>query len=86
MEKKILNILDFQLYSPTSVAYIKLINQVFEMPQNVYICANYLADLMLLATNTHKFAPSLLASAFVFLSYIANEEAQPSAEKVNKCR
>ena len=48
------------------------------MPQKVFMCANYLADLMLLATNTHKYPPSLLASAFIFLSYIATEEEWPS--------
>ena len=82
MEKKILNILNFQLYSPTAISFIKLMNQVLEMPQNVYICANYLADLMLLATNTHKYPPSLIASAYIFLSYIANEEQWPSMEKI----
>ena len=48
------------------------------MPQKVFMCANYLADLMLLATNTHKYPPSLLAGAFIFLSYIATEEEWPS--------
>ena len=41
---------------------------------------------MLLATNTHKYPPSLLASAYIFLSYIAVEEAWPTLEKVQELR
>jgi hypothetical protein len=74
MEKNILNILNFELYSPTAVSYIKLYNTILELSPKIVTCSNYLADLMLLATNTHKYPPSLLASAYVFLSLIALEE------------
>ena len=85
MEKKILNVLNFELYSPTAVSFIKLMSQVMELPPRVTVCANYLADLMLLATNTHKHSPSLLASVYVFLAFIATEEDWPIEQRVAKC-
>ena len=77
MEKKILNTLDFELYSPTSVAFIKLYNQIFEFSPKIIVTSNYLSDLMLLAANTHHFEPSLLASVYMFLSIVATEEELP---------
>ena len=53
MEKKILNILNFDLFSPTSVTFLKLFNQIFEFSPKIMITSLYLADLMLLAVNTH---------------------------------
>lgn len=41
------------------------------------ISACYLADLMLLAINTHIYQPSLLASAYMFVALIALEEPLP---------
>ena len=32
MEKRILNILNFELYSPTAVSFIKMMNQILQMP------------------------------------------------------
>ena len=59
MEKNILNGLDFDLYSPTSVSFIKLYNQILDYNNKVLILSNYLADLMLLAISTNKYSPSL---------------------------
>src|SRR4051812_6575828 len=77
MEKQILNILNFELYSPTSVAFLKLFNQIFEFDSKIMITSFYLADLMLLAVNSHYFEPSLLASAYLFLSLVTNEAPLP---------
>jgi hypothetical protein len=77
MEKQILNVLNFELYSPTAVAFLKLYNQVFEFDAKVMVTAFYLADLMLLAVNSHYFTPSLLASGYLFLSLITNELELP---------
>ena len=76
MEKNILNILNFELYSPTATSYIKLYNTVLDINPRVTTCSYFLGDLMLLATNTHKYAPSLLASAYIFLAFIALEEKE----------
>jgi hypothetical protein len=37
MEKKILNILDFDLYTPTSITFIKVFNQIFEFSEKIMI-------------------------------------------------
>ena len=77
MEKKILNILEFDLYAPTSITFLKLYNQIFEFSPNITITSLYLADLMLLAINSHLYPPSLLASAYMFISVISNNDKLP---------
>lgn len=59
MEKQILNVLDFDLYSPTTIAFIKMFNMIYNFDQKVVTTAYYLADLMLLALNSHLYPPSL---------------------------
>jgi hypothetical protein len=71
MEKQILNILNFDLYSPTAVGFIKLYNQILMVNKKALTCALYLSDLMLLATSSHIYPPSLLGSACLFVSLIA---------------
>lgn len=68
MEKKVLNILNFDLYSPTVISFLKVYHQILELDKRVVICANYLADLLLLATDSRQFDQSLLASAYIFIS------------------
>lgn len=85
MEKQILNLLDFELYSPTSPAYIKLYNQILECKTNVVILANFLADLSLLSANTSVYQTSLLASAYLFLAIVTLEEEFPSKNKIQHC-
>lgn len=53
MEKNILNILNFDLYAPSAITFLKLYNQIFELSTKTMITSFYLADLMLLAINTH---------------------------------
>ena len=77
MEKNILNILDFDLYAPTSVSYLKLFNQIFQFDRKIMLTSYYLADLMLLAVNTHMYPSSLLASTYLFVSLYTHEQAFP---------
>lgn len=71
MEKQILNILNFDLYSPTSVAFMKIYNQILDLDRRITICADYLADLMLLAVNSHHFTPSLMGTTALFVAIVA---------------
>ena len=71
MEKQILNILNFDLYSPTSIGYIKLYNQLLSIERKTLTCSYYLADLMLLASSSHQFPPSLLGSSCLFVAIIS---------------
>lgn len=68
MEKNILNLLNFDLYSPTSVSFLKLYHQILNLERKIIICSEYLADLMLLAINSHQYEPSSLASACILVS------------------
>jgi hypothetical protein len=68
MEKQILNLLNFDLYSPNAIVFLKVYGKVLTLERRVFICSEYLADLMLLAVNTHLYQPSLLASAYLFIS------------------
>jgi cyclin A len=68
MEKQILNILNFDLYSPPSVAFIKVYNKVLEVDPKTLVCSLYLSDLMLLAPNTHHYSASLIASSCIFIA------------------
>ena len=78
MEKRILNILEFDLYAPTSVAFLKLFNQIFDFSPKVMVTAFYLADLMLLAINSHLYEPSLMASAYLLIGLVSTEEQIPN--------
>jgi cyclin-A len=51
MEKDILNLLNFELYSPSSISFLKLYGSVLNLDRRVTILSEYLADLMLLAVN-----------------------------------
>lgn len=64
MEKQILTLLDFNCFSPTVVHFLKMI----EMPDNIRVLSNYLADIMLLTTDTLKFKPSLVAKVILYFS------------------
>ncbi len=75
MEKQILNILNFDLYSPTAIAFIKLYNSVLKVNTKVLLCACYLADLMLLPTLSNKYNPSLIASASLFVAHSATNHS-----------
>lgn len=64
MEKQILTLLDFNCFSPTVVHFLKMI----EMPDNIRVLSNYLADIMLLTTDTLKFKPSLVAKVILYFA------------------
>lgn len=68
MEKQILNLLEFELYSPNAVSFLKIYSQVLTIERRVIICAEYLADMMLLAVSTHNYSPSLLASTYLLVA------------------
>jgi len=51
MEKDILNLLNFELYAPSSISFLKLYGSVLNLDRRVTILSEYLADLMLLAVN-----------------------------------
>ena len=73
MEKEILNVLNFDLYVPTAISYIKLYNQILEVDKKTLITAFYLADLMLLPSSSALFNPSLMGSACLFIALTTNE-------------
>ncbi|CDW85295.1 protein kinase domain containing protein [Stylonychia lemnae] len=68
MEKEILNLLNFELYSPTSISFLKLYGQILNLDRRVTILSEYLADLMLLAVNQHQYESSMLAQCYIFIS------------------
>ena len=43
------------------------------MDKRITICADYLADLMLLAVNSHHFTPSLMGTSALFVAIVALE-------------
>lgn len=71
MEKAILNVLNFDLYAPTAVGFIKVYDRVLSVPPETQKVALFLSDLTLLSAKTSHFAPSLVASACLFLSLMA---------------
>jgi hypothetical protein len=75
MEKQVLNILNFDLYSPTAIAFIKLYNSVLKVNTKVLLCACYLADLMLLPTLSNKYNPSLMGSSCLFVAHLATNQS-----------
>ena len=75
MEKQVLNILNFDLYSPTAIAFIKLYNSVLKVNTKVLLCACYLADLMLLPTLSNKYNPSLMGSTCLFVAHLATNHS-----------
>ena len=86
MEKEILNIIEFDLYAPTSITFLKVYNEILHLDERVKVTAFYLADLMLLASNTHMFRPSILASSYLFLSLITHHKEIPQDERLQKAR
>ena len=80
MEKEVLNILNFDLYSPTTVAFIKMYNKILAFDQKTVMCSLYLSDLLLLDSKSNKFQPSLLASSCLLVSKIC---LLPSIEDVS---
>jgi hypothetical protein len=73
MEKDILNLLNFDLYSPTAITFIKLYDQIMQVDMKTLKTAFYLADLMLLPSSSAEYAPSLMGSASLFIAMISNE-------------
>lgn len=71
MEKTVLNTLNFDLYSPTSVSFIKVYNQVLKADKKTLMCSYYIADLLLLDSKTSLCPPSLVGSVCLFLGLIA---------------
>ena len=77
MEKQVLNILNFDLYAPTAIAFIKAYNSVLQVTDSkVMLCACYLADLMLLPSSSNKYPPSLIGSSCLFISHVVNGKLQ----------
>ena len=72
MEKQILNLLNFDLYAPTAIAFIKLYNQIISVERKTLVTAFYLADLMLLPSSSAAFSPSLMGSACLFVAIVSN--------------
>ena len=72
MEKQILNVLGFDLYSPTAVGFVKVYNHVIVTDIKSLTCAFYIADLMLLSAKSNIFEPSLMASACLFIGIVAS--------------
>jgi serine/threonine protein kinase len=68
MEKQILTLLDFNCFSPTVPHFLKLYCRVVEVPDQVAMLSDYLADLTLLNTQILHFKPSLVASACLLMS------------------
>lgn len=84
MEKQVLNILNFDLYSPTAIAFIKLYNSVLKVNTKVLLCACYLADLMLLPTLSNKYNPSLMGSTCLFVAHLATNQSLEVIVKLTK--
>ncbi|CAG9311554.1 unnamed protein product [Blepharisma stoltei] len=68
MEKDILNLLKFRLLSPTILFFMKAYQSLLNVDQETYRIAQYLSDLMLLSYDSIFCAPSLLASAILYIS------------------
>lgn len=76
MEKNILNLIQFDLYSPTTVHFLKVLFQVLDVSlnQRTRILSSYLADLMLLPFSSLQFKPSLLASSIIFVALASENQ------------
>ncbi len=88
MEKEILTLLNFELYSPSSMHFLKLYNEILEVPFVAFITAQHMADLMLLAVDSLKYEPSLIASACLFVALHTVENALPNPKtsvELRKC-
>jgi len=88
MEKDILNILKFKLYAPTPVHFIALYNRIINFESDVKLTAEYLADLMMLTIKSSSYAPSLLASACLFVAMNSLHKELPGvdSDEMRLCR
>ena len=68
MEKQVLNALGFRLVSPTMLYFLKRYQEAVQVSQETLGLALYLSDLLLLSYASLKFAPSVLASALLFMA------------------
>ena len=73
MEKKMIGILDFNLFSPGSAHFLSLYLRVlkFDSPK-VEKLANFLIDMLLISYETLKYPNSLLASGALYIAAFMN--------------
>ena len=69
MEKKMITLLDFNLFSPGTAHFHNLYFRVLHFEDaRVRVLADYLADILMLNIDSLQYPPSLLSSAIIFMS------------------
>ena len=69
MEKQMIQLLDFNLFSPHSCHFLGLYSRIVRLDdERVGILASFLSDLMLLSYESLHYKSSLLASACLFVA------------------
>ncbi len=85
MEKKMIGILDFNLFSPGVAHFLALYMRVISPSEKVRNLASFLSDLLLLNYESLRFKPSILASACLFNAFYSQEE-EPTTEELSESR